>query len=88
MSHLHRTAPDLTIEPAPARTLPVRETTQRPSRLAVFTAAMLRLARSDPRSHEHWRRHRHDHGCTCAQCARWHHVERHGPRGRPGGGGI
>ncbi len=53
--------------------------------LAAPTLDTLRSSRSD---REQRPRHAHGSGCHCASCGRWRHVERHGPRGRPGGGGI
>jgi hypothetical protein len=61
---------------------------RRASRLVAFATAALQSLRPGPRSHEHWRRHRHDYGCECGQCARWRHVDQHVSRGRRGGGEI
>jgi hypothetical protein len=85
MSHAERVGPELAADQAI-----VGEAAQPPrtSRLIAFATAALQSLRAGPRSHEHWRRHRHDHGCECGQCARWRHVERHVSRGRRGGGEI
>jgi hypothetical protein len=96
MSHVSGTSRDLTGDsPHSAGSLPTRPATHvepaetpRARRLVAFVATALQPFRPAPRSHEHWRHHRHDSGCTCGQCARWRHVERNGPRGRRGGGEI
>jgi hypothetical protein len=49
--------------------------------------AMLMLGAHVPSQHQR-PRHLHDSGCQCHHCGRWRQIERHGPRGRPGGGGI
>jgi hypothetical protein len=96
MSHVSGTGSDLTGDSADAvGTFIATPATHvepagkpRAIRLALFAATALQALLPAPRSHEHWRRHRHDSGCACGHCARWRHVERHGPRGRRGGGEI
>jgi hypothetical protein len=96
MSHVQPTGRDLTYRSDEAARSFVPEPAvvaepERPSRaglLAAFASAVARALRADPSSHQHWRRQRHDYGCQCGGCARWRHVERHGPRGRRGGGEI
>ena len=68
--------------------IPTSTTERRLRPFLGFAAGVLQACGRRPVGHEHWRRHRHDAGCQCGTCARWRHVERHGPRGRPGGGEL